>query len=122
MNCVKCGEVINEGSMFCSKCGTKVGGDINTQSNYAQNNMYVQTPLTNVPITPLGYIGYSILFLLPFLGLILAIVFALSSNNINVKNYAKSYIIGIIIAIIIMFILSICFGISILSFLGRQRY
>lgn len=56
------------------------------------------------PISMWGYFGYEILFTLPVIGWIILIVKALSSKNINVKNFARSYfcllIIGIVIAII----------------------
>ena len=57
-------------------------------------------------ITPWGYIGYSILFAIPVVGLICVLVFSFSSNYPCRKNYARSilimYIIGIIIVVIAM--------------------
>ena len=43
------------------------------------------------PISPWGYIGYTILFAIPIVGIICLIVFALSSSNINRRNLARSY-------------------------------
>ena len=45
------------------------------------------------PISMWGYLGYSILFALPIIGVIMIFVFSFSKDeNINVRNYAKSYI------------------------------
>lgn len=43
------------------------------------------------PISPWGYIGYTILFAIPIVGIICLVVFALSSTNINRRNLARSY-------------------------------
>ena len=64
----------------------------------------------NVPpeFRPLGawaYFGYSILFAIPLLGLILLIVFSFSDANINRRNFARSYFIGMLVALIIAAIL-----------------
>lgn len=53
------------------------------------------------PISAWGYIGYSILFAIPIIGLILLIVFAFSDRNINRRSYARSYFCWLLIAIII---------------------
>ena len=55
------------------------------------------------PISMWGYFGYSILFAIPIVGLVLIIVFSLGgTRNINVRNYARSYFCWLIIAIIII--------------------
>lgn len=65
------------------------------------------------PITPIGYIGYQLLFSLPIVGLIFLIIFAVGgTNNINVKNFARSYFVIYLIAIILIFILVFFFGIN----------
>lgn len=60
----------------------------------------------NQPLSPWAYVGYSLLFCIPLIGLILIIVFSLNDTNINRRNYARSYLcwmlIGIILAVIIM--------------------
>ena len=70
--------------------------EVNVMSeNYDQNRL----------ITPWGYIGYSILFSIPIIGLICAIVFAFSSSYPCRKNYARSFLILIIIAVVLAIIL-----------------
>ncbi|HHU54053.1 MAG TPA: hypothetical protein GXZ43_08295 [Clostridiaceae bacterium] len=51
------------------------------------------------PISAFGYIGYGLLFSIPLIGLILAIVFAISDKKINRRNYARSVIIVYIIVL-----------------------
>ena len=53
------------------------------------------------PVSAWGYIGYSLLFAIPVVGLVLLIVFALSDNNVNRRNYARSYFCALLIFIII---------------------
>lgn len=60
------------------------------------------------PVSAWGYVGYTILFCIPVLGFILLIVFALSSKNINRRNFARSYFCMLLIAVI----LSIAIGAS----------
>lgn len=68
-------------------------------------------PSQFTPITAWGYLGYQLLFAIPFVGLILLIVFALNDENINRRNLARSYfcamLIGVIIFIIVL-MLGVC--------------
>ena len=65
------------------------------------------------PISPLGYVGYQLLFSIPIIGFIFLIVYAIGgTNNINVKNFARSYFVVMIIAFILIFILIFFFGIT----------
>jgi hypothetical protein len=57
------------------------------------------------PISPWGYFGYSIIFNLPLIGLILLIVFSFDNSNINRRNYARSYFCIYLIVIIVLVIL-----------------
>ena len=60
------------------------------------------------PITAWGYIGYEILFAIPVIGFILLLVFALGgTQNINLKNFARSYFCVYIFVIIIIIILAL---------------
>ena len=72
-----------------------------------------QVPKEYKPITPIGYIGYQLLFSIPIIGLIFLIIFAsCGTNNINVKNFARSYFVVMIFLVIIIFILVFIFGVS----------
>ena len=58
------------------------------------------------PISPLGYVGYDLLYAIPILGLILLIVFAITAKNKNVKNYALGHILSVVIGIVLLTVLS----------------
>lgn len=67
------------------------------------------------PISMWGYFGYSILFLIPFIGLILVLVFSFGgTHNINVRNFARSQF----CVFIIVFIFILMFG----STIGWEIY
>lgn len=76
--------------------------------NYPEN-----LPNEYRPLSAWAYVGYSILFSIPLIGLILLIVFSFDSSNINRRNYARSYFCEILIAFII-----VIFMLIILSVLG----
>ena len=59
----------------------------------------------NKPISPLGYIGYELLYAIPVVGLICAIIFAISAMNQNKKNFARAQLIAILIGVVILAVL-----------------
>lgn len=73
------------------------------------------------PIGAWGYFGYQLLFSLPIIGFILLIVFSFSDENINRRNFARSYwcalLIGIIFIVFIA-ILAAVFGFSYMSIIN----
>ena len=69
------------------------------------------------PLSPWAYIGYQLLFSIPVIGIIALIVFAFNNDNINRKNFARSYfciylLVVIVFAIIAMLGLGSYFVIS----------
>ena len=48
-------------------------------------------PVQYQPLSAWAYFGYKILFSIPIIGLICLIIFSFSDDNINRKNYARSY-------------------------------
>lgn len=68
------------------------------QGQYQNNGGY--TPQYK-PLSPWAYFGYNILFSLPLVGFILLIVFSFSDDNINRRNYARSFFVGLLFALII---------------------
>ena len=70
------------------------------------------------PISPWGYVGYSLLFSIPIAGLVMLFVFAFGDGNMNLKNYARGTLILAAIGVglsILMFILAAVFGLSVFS-------
>ncbi len=58
------------------------------------------------PITTWGYLGYGLLFSLPFIGIITILIFSFGgTSNINLRNYARSYFciwsLGFVLSIIL---------------------
>ncbi len=78
-------------------------------------NQNVQFPQQYKPLSPWGYLGYSLLFSIPLVGLILLIVFSFNNENINRRNYARSFWCALLVALIlfvIVFVLSMVLGFS----------
>ena len=57
------------------------------------------------PLSAWAYFGYNILFNIPVIGLIFLIIFSLNNNNINRRNYARSFFCIYLILIILIIIL-----------------
>ena len=53
------------------------------------------------PLSPWAYLGYQILFTIPLVGLIALIIFALNNDNVNRRNFARSYFCVLVIAIVL---------------------
>ena len=54
------------------------------------------------PISMWGYFGYEILFAIPVIGWILIIVFALTADNHNLRNFARSQFCLLIIWLVLI--------------------
>ncbi len=60
------------------------------------------------PISAWGYFGYQLLFSIPFVGFIILIVFACGgTQNVNVKNYARSFFCVYLLILIVLVVLSV---------------
>ena len=71
----------------CPNCGTQ----------FDENNI----PAIK-PISMWQYFGYEILFSIPVVGFIVLLIFAFGGNqNINVRNFARSYFCYLIIVLIL---------------------
>ena len=84
---------------------------MNNPYNHPYNNQF-SIPEQYRPISAWGYVGYTFLFSIPLVGFILMIVFAVSNDNINRRNYARSYFCILLIAVIICVILALVMGLS----------
>ena len=121
MKCTQCGTENPQGTSFCSSCGAPLpkeenGTDLFTgaQQTPAPAPQPQQTviPDNYKPISPIGYVGYMVLFSIPLIGFIMLLVFAFGGSNKNVKNYARGTLILMIIIVVVSVLLSVVFGVS----------
>lgn len=82
-----------------------------------ENNENNNIPSTYKPLSPWAYFGYNILFAIPLVGFICAIIFAFDNSNINRRNYARSFFCGL--ALLVIFVITI---VVISGILGVQYY
>lgn len=69
-----------------------------------------QLPAKFKPITAWGYFGWAILFSLPFIGIIIALIKAFgNTENVHLKNYARSMFCYYVVVLILMIFI---FGIA----------
>ena len=137
MRCITCGTSNAEGSRFCGGCGA----ELKTESNGFHSSSYIaptkSTPNTYnpssetthysgaytasrspiippgyEPISMWGYFGYQLLFMIPVIGFIILLVFAFGgTQNINLRNFARSYF-CVLIIVIVLFVLISLIGLS----------
>jgi len=133
MNCPNCGAPLAEGAQFCTSCGTKLQStqqptyqtQNTAQGGYAQPTYppqgyayppqgYVQqNAAPDGPYRVLGawaYWGLTLLYSLPLIGWIFALVFACSNTNINRRNHARAYWITVLIAVVVGVLAYLLFG------------
>lgn len=103
------------------------GGSIMSGNFGSYNPAGTNIPPEYKPISMWGYVGYSLLFNIPCcIGLILVLVFAFGgTENLNLKNYARGYLLTIVIVLaicIIFYLITMLFGISLVSSFSRIYY
>lgn len=100
IKCKECGKEISELAERCPNCGT-----FNNNSRILLNG---EIPEKYTPISAWNYVGYQLLFSIPIIGLIILCIFAFgNTENINLKNYAKSYFYLLLIYIVLIILLVI---------------
>lgn len=130
--CIKCGTSIEAQSPQRNIPPVDAGSkpQIPTWQNMALSTADAGIMSTNVPVgqvipdynpaldyKPLGmwsYFGYDILFMIPFVGIILLIVFSVGgTSNINLRNYARSkFCLIIILSVIILLLIMLSGGLA----------
>lgn len=66
-------------------------------------------------LSPWAYFGYNILFSIPLVGIICIIIFALDNNNINRRNYARSFLLTMLIVFLIFLFFGLIIGVGIFA-------
>ncbi len=73
-------------------------------------------PSNYKPLSAWAYFGYQLLFAIPFVGFILLIVFSFNNDNINRRNFARSYFcVYLLVAIIFVIFFALGIGATMLS-------
>ena len=65
------------------------------------NDQINNLPEQYKPLSPWKYFWIDVLFSLPVIGLVFAIVFSFSRANINRRNFARSYFCALLIGVIV---------------------
>lgn len=135
MICSRCGKNNPDDARFCDGCGNTLQSAPQNQGYSApvpppppqyqqpQYQQSVQQPgytpkVDNSTLSVGQYIGMHLLMLLPFVGFILLLVWAFSSDtNINKKNWARARLILWLITVVITVIATIILGKWIMSML-----
>ena len=130
MNCFKCGSINESGAAFCAECGAKLEPEIPQVQipvppvppipqpvNLRVPPMPIkqEIPGEYKPLSAWAYVGWRLLFSLPFAGFVLLIVMSFAPRNKNLKSFARSYwclaLLGVVIGVVIAVIL-IAAGVS----------
>ncbi len=99
MHCSNCGAALYPGQQRCPSCGVWL---TETGSWPPPHRLPVSEDALPPQFRPLGawaYFGYTLLFSIPVLGLILLIVYSTSNDNINRRNFARSFWCWLVIAL-----------------------
>lgn len=124
MNCPNCGKELNPGASFCPECGTSISGAVPASASRpstADRSTSQSLPSNYTPLSPWAYFGIELLFAIPLVGFILAIVFSFDDSNINRRNFARSYWCGLIVAVVLTVLFAIIFGASFSAILNNMR-
>ena len=120
MFCKKCGTEIKSGK-FCPKCGTESSSTVSAAQPEVKstvqmkqepvNNNVNSNPVNNEIMAPVmsvwGYVGMFLLGMIPLVGTIMVIVFAVSDSNLNRRNYCRAII---LIWVISALLVALCWG------------
>lgn len=58
------------------------------------------------PLSPWSYVGYTILFTIPVVGLVFLLVFTFSGGNVNRRSFARSYWAALLLGILVIAVLA----------------
>jgi uncharacterized membrane protein YvbJ len=113
--CPRCGKNLPADAQFCGECGFRFGAE-------GQNITFTAPvqPMITADTTPLKTTDYLILFLIsaiPVVGLILHLVWALSSTeNVNRRNFCRAYLIyaaiGVVVTILFTILYAVIFAVA----------
>ena len=104
MNCPVCGAPAKEGTAFCESCGANLG-----ISKRKTGGAVPTIPKNYIPMSPWAYIGWGLVYSIPIVGFIFLIVNSFREDNLNRRNYTRSYWCALLIVLILIVVV---FGIA----------
>ena len=104
MNCPKCGAPVDSGAPFCPNCGANLSAAAPASAPAPAAQPVTSIPKAYKPISPWGYLGYSILYAIPFIGFIFLLIFTFNKNNLNRRNFARSYWCAFLLLLVLILI------------------
>lgn len=66
--------------------------------------MYDQLPSDLQPLSPWAYFGYEILYALPVVGWIFLVCHAIGAQNVNKRNFARSFFVVYLLILILILV------------------
>jgi len=105
-NCVKCGKPIAKGVKFCTSCGATISaGKRNAARRPAR---HPAAPAgQGAAVSTLVWIGRLLLPIIPIVGLIVYIVWAFGTGDLNRRNFARASLIIMIAGIVLSIVIGI---------------
>ena len=89
----------------------------NKEKEKKKNPYFLECPPNCIPIKPMGYIGYGLLYAIPIIGLIFMLAHSASIKNYNRRNFARSHLIIIVLIILAIVGLVYLFDFDIIGFI-----
>ena len=119
MQCKRCNSPLTAEDRFCPTCGADVEPEMRQQAAVYPRSAQPVIPEQYQPLSPWAYFGLQLLYSIPIVGFIFLIIFSCKSDNINRRNFTRSYwcslILVAVVAVVFLF-LSILLGVD------RVRY
>ena len=132
MNCQHCGSPMAENERFCPNCGAAVPETPVVPAAPAAPVIpaapkpFTQDDLPSEyrPLSPWAYFGLQILYSIPLVGFIFLIIFSFKSDNLNRRNFARSYwcslIVGVALVVITVVLILLLGGTDLIEEIVRS--
>ena len=143
MFCNNCGKMIPDGTAFCTECGSAVAAETKNDANNVnsasgeEQKSAGNTPYNNVvhnyyqmqrqPVSVAGWIGRSLIPMIPLLGPIIYFImlFVWSGDNSkeeSFKNWAKAQLVVMLIGVILSLVVILPIVFMLINMYGHATY
>ena len=103
MNCPNCGAPVQPDKAFCENCGARITAPAPAPQQP------IAIPSSYKPLSPWAYIGWSLVYSIPIVGFVFLIVNSFRKDNLNRRNYTRSFWCALLIVLIFF---AVIFGIA----------